>query len=278
VFADLTYLVQTFDAAYQELAGAAAPKPAPKSQPKVAPITSKAAAAEILGAEFFKQPQVRQAAKDEDPATRKAAMADMASVLHQYEGKLESGEARPVPKPPEDIFAASGSEDIFAAAPAASLHDYDPSKSFESHSLSDAGVFAETADAGAFEDPKPFEAQPDEPVVDTVHSLDALIVMLGNSSLMSSQREEIVKQHAGTEWPVEFTIDRVENTWGFDLPEAMKDGKTVEGHAGDRKLALRFPKARNDEIGRLRHGESLKARGRLAAWDDLFKKATLDVA
>lgn len=297
VFADLTYLVQTFDAAYQELAGAAPAKPTRKSQPRVAPISSKAAAAEILGTEFFKQPQVRQAASDEDPATRKAAMSEMANALHQYEGKLERGEAQPdvltsfaradaMDAMPNDTFKATDPSNVFAVSDSSgrsALDSYNPANAW--HSKTDEGdtgqsgfaAFDAPLDSHAFDDPKPFEAPEPEHKGDVAENFDALVAMLSDSSLMSSDREKIIKTHERAVWPVEMTVDRVESTWGFDLPSEMKDGKTIEGHAGERKLTLRFPKARTSEVANLRGGETLKARGKLAAWDDLFKKATLDV-
>jgi hypothetical protein len=299
VFADLCYLVQTLDAAYQELAGASAPKPAPartKSVPKQAPISSRAAAAEILGAGFFKEPQVRRAGPEEDPAQRSRALGEMANVLHQHEQNLASGAAQPdvltnfarsdsMEGKASDVFKANDPGDVFAASNStgrSALDNYNPANAWDSKTVegdegqSGFAAFDAPADTGAFEDPRPIDEP--APEGEVAGSFDALIEMLSDSSLMSSDREDIIERHEDMEWPFELTVDRVDNTWGFDLPEGLRDGKTVEGHAGERKFAARFPKARNPEIGSLRSGASVKARGKLSAWDDLFKKATLDAS
>src|SRR5690606_20890608 len=87
---------------------------------------SKAAAAEILGAEFFDkqvrrgETQVRQAAADEDPSQRAAAFSQMADVLHQYEDKLQRGEVTPETRKSADV-----------------LHEYSPGEAFTNRDTSD---------------------------------------------------------------------------------------------------------------------------------------------
>ena len=99
-----------------------------------------------------------------------------------------------------------------------------------------------------------------------------------DGALLSGDRERIIKENAGNSYEVELVVDRVDNTWGFDVPDALRDGKTVEAHNADGKpFLVRFPKSRNDEVGKLGSGTPLKTMGKLSAWDDLFKKATLDV-
>jgi hypothetical protein len=298
VFADLCYLVQTLDAAYQELAGAPAPTGRPpartKSVPRQAPISSRAAAAEILGASILNQPQVRRASPEEDPAQRARAMGDMANVLSQHGQNLASGASQPdvltnfarsdsMEGKASDVFKANDPGDVFAASNStgrAALDNYNPANAWDSKSVegdegqSGFAAFDAPVDSSAFEDPKPIDEP--APEGEIAGSFTALLEMLSDGSLMSSDRDDIIERHEDMEWPIEVTVDRIDNTWGFELPDGMKDGKTVEGHAGERKFAVRFPKARNTEIGNLRSGATVKARGKLSAWDDLFKKATLD--
>ena len=94
---------------------------------------------------------------------------------------------------------------------------------------------------------------------------------------MSRDRETLIDAHSDKAWEVEITVDRVESSFGFDLPDNLRDGKTIEGHLEDgSKFAIRFPKSKNDEVGGARRGDTMKVWGKLTKWDDLFKKATLD--
>lgn len=318
VFADLTYLAQTLDAGYQELASRHQPRPRgtiverdPDPSRAAAPaeiLQSRLAEMEQRGAEprWSDAPaQVRTAGPQEDPARRKFALSEMASVLHQYEEKLERGEVVPetpdpfarfrVPaqQPAEDAFAEPHLGDAFdnphlndevepeAVSGASVLGKYDPSRAFDSKPQErDAGqssfaVFDAPPAGDAFKTPQPAGG-----AGDVADSFGGLMGMLGDGALMSSQREEIIKRHTGKAWPVELVVERVENTWGFDVPDSLRDGKTVEAHlkGSQTKVAVRFPKPRNEEIGKLRSGAELKVDGNLAAWDDLFKKATLDAS
>lgn len=318
MFSDLSYLVQTFDAAYQELVNRkGGGKPAQtKSEPKYstksnrqAPVSSKAAAAEILGSEFFDkqsrrgETQTRRAAEDEDPSTRAAAFTQMADVLHQYEDKLQRGEIQPEVRDSADIlkeyspsdsmdnaasnaFSDQDTSDVFASSNTSgrsALDSYDPTNVWHSKKSGDSlGDAFKDPDAGdAFDDPTPVEETPkveqDAPMEVGIN-FDELVATLSNSSLLSSDREKLIAANSNKSYELELVVERVDSTWGFDTPDELKDGKTVEGKlkGGDAKVTMRFPKAQNDKIARLRSGETLKAWGSLTGWDDLFKKATLD--
>lgn len=311
LFSDLSYLVQTFDAGYQELVnrkGGGEPKREAKHSSKSnrqAPVTSKAAAAEILGDEFFKtpEPQTRQAAPSEDPATRAAAFTQMADVLHQYEDKLQRGELEPETKSAADIlkeyspsnsmdnaassaFSNQDTSDIFASSNTSAreaLDEYDPNNVWHSRKAGDdiPEAFKDPEAGDAFDDPTPVDTSPaetrEEPPQQVGINFDEVLAKLSDSSLLSSDREKLIAANASKTWEVELKIDRVDSTFGFDTPDEFKDGKTVEGKLKDgATVVMRFPKSRNDEIGDLRSGGTLKAWGTLTAWDDLFKKATLD--
>jgi hypothetical protein len=332
VFDDLSYLALTFDAAYQQLAGA---QPAPKTN-KTVQAPPKAAAAEILGADALgfdtrsSGAKVREAAPEEDPALRaaadilgqgagftaaatpvhKQALSEMANAMSQYADKLETGEASPQPTKAPDLEEAfskqAGEQQAFESEPSFAFDSGPPDSdkgesgfaSFDSSSYAfaprnNSSAF-DSPDAGdAFNNPEPFE--PDKPFEESApvqppattptasaapdaNGLDGLLTKLSDGALMSSDRERIIKENAGNSYEVELVVDRVDNTWGFDVPDALRDGKTVEAHNAEGKpFLIRFPKARNDEIGKLGSGTPLKTMGKLSAWDDLFKKATLDV-
>ncbi|MCB9896075.1 MAG: hypothetical protein H6839_16705 [Planctomycetes bacterium] len=317
IFADMSYLAQTFDAGYQELAGTKAPPQrvqAPPARPRSAPaIKSKtevrhdaqAAAAEILGAALFAQagtPQVRSNSR-EDRVEKHKALSEMANALSQYSDKLERGEV--VPETPdaasygassksmEDAFATPKYEDAFADPKLnedfsnAAWSQNEPSKAFDSSSAWSSNAPSAAFDSAPTDSDKgdsgfsSFDAATDgkktAPKGAAAGSLDELMAKLSDGSLMTSAREQIIADNSNMSWEVSLTVDRVDSSWGFELPDSLRDGKTVEcKDAAGKSYAVRFPKARNAQIEKLRSGETLKVFGKLVAWDDLFKKATLD--
>ncbi|MCA8915004.1 MAG: hypothetical protein KDB90_06295 [Planctomycetes bacterium] len=332
IFADMSYLAQTLDAGYQELAGTRPPEkvPAPKAKTRSAPAIksrtevrheAQAAAAEILGAQLFAQtgtPQIRTS-RPEDRAEKQKALSEMASALNQYGEKLERGEV--VPETPDaatygsagkfstdDAFKSPTLEDAFADPKLnddvsnAAWSRNEPSKAFDSSSawssnepskaFDSSSAWSSNSPSSAF-DSSPtdsdrgesgfgsFDAATDgkkaTPTGAAAASLDELVAMLSDGSLMTSAREQIIADNSNTSWEVGLTVDRVDSSWGFELPDSLRDGKTVEcKDAAGKNYAVRFPKARNAQIEKLRNGETLKVFGKLVAWDDLFKKATLD--
>lgn len=294
---DLAYLCSTFDAAFHQLAG---------SQPKAQAAPARpAAAAEILAATaplgMPSQPQVRRAEPQDDPAQRRKAMSDMAGVLHALEDKMEKGQWTPQPKSAEPIslesaFDESKAEDAFAAptAPVFGSSQFEanayaapkPSDAFNAakppafaSSQFDANPFAAPKASDAFDAPKPFEtARPaaEPAAAEATGGFDDVIASLVAAS-MSFDRDKIIQANANRVWPVTVKVERVDSTFGFDVPDSLKDGKTIEGElAGGTKVTLRLPKSRNDEVGKLHGGGEVKAIAGIAGWDDLFKKLTLN--
>jgi hypothetical protein len=251
--ADLAYIVEIFNAAYQQLSGAqpqqapqraAAPPPRPSRTAEVLQGTSQ------LG--ISPAPQVRQA----EPEQRQA-MAEVAGAFKALEQKIENGEHVPQPKP-------VSLDDAFKSEPSASAAD---------------DAFAEPDAGDAFKDPEPLFEAPTQsgPAKQAASgSLKQLVEALSKPGSMSSEREKIIAANAKMEWPLEVTVDRIDSTFGFDVPDSLRDGRTIEGHVGDMRVAVRLSKARNAEIDKLRSGESVSLRAAAAGWDDLFKKLTLN--
>lgn len=178
---------------------------------------------------------------------------------------------------------------------ATGLDDYNPT-----HSLEDAPASADEVDVSsmsfeseaankAFENPDFLGEDSDakeevadgkaeeKPAGETLGSFEAIVEKLSDSSLMSSQRKSIIESHGGKSWEIKFVVDRVDSSFGFDLPDHLRDGKTVEGHfENGAKVSMRFARDKNDEIRGTKRGETMKAWGKLVDWDDLFKKATLN--
>jgi hypothetical protein len=240
------------------------------------PATASAAAAEILA----RSPQVRTAGPEEDPAQRAAVFSEMANVLHQYEDKLERGEVRPEPARADmsHAFDDPHLDDDMGASPA--LDNFDPRQAVEKLGNSD-DAFSNPDAGNAFDNPEPFEIKSSAPAGASVGgNLSEILDKLTASSFMSSDRDEIITSNTGRSFDFELVVDRVDKTFGFDVPDSLRDGRTIEAQlkGGDGKLEVRLPKGRNAEIDALRSGATLKVRGTLVAWDDLFKKAKFDAA
>jgi hypothetical protein len=276
---DLAYIVETFDTAYQQLSGAPTQAPKAKSAGRLAtagtqrlgePARTKSGRAPVVPENVRSSGAV---VRHEDPAQRKAALAEVAAAFHALEEKTERGERVPEPPKPapirlEDAFAQPHlNEDVQPKGTGAdAMKNYQPGQD----------VFTASDPGGAFE-PRP-ETGKAAPKAKGEHagSFALLVQSLADSNLMSRDREQMIERNSNIEWPVEIKVDRVDRSFGFDLPDALKDGRTVEGEVGELKVAVRFPPGRNAEIDKLRHGSTLNVRAAVAAWDDLFKKVTLN--
>lgn len=238
-------------------------------------------------------PVVRRANAAEEAAKRRA-MAEMLGGFKALEGQLKSGER--VPETPvrdfqarNDEFAArSGREDAFAAprnddAFANPTLNADVKPGFGSSAF-DArpqdAFAARSADVFAAKSNNSFGSAPATPASKggEARTLDELIARLSDRALMSKDREDLIKAHFQRVWMLEVVIDRIDRSFGFDLPENMRDGRTIEASVPgkDMKLVVRYPASRNGEMDKHRSGEKLSIEGSLHGWDDLFKKATLD--
>ncbi len=251
---DLAYLVETFNAAYQQLS-AAQPQPSPQRAP--APPPRPARTAEVLQGSsqlgISPAPQVRQSEPE-----RQQALAEVAGAFKALEEKIAHGERVPPPRP-------VSLEDAFKSQPSARTAD---------------DAFAEPDAGDAFKDPEPLHDE--KPAVaeaateGAAGSFKELVEQLARPGSMSSEREKIIAANSRIEWPLEVTVDRIDRTFGFDVPDSLRDGRTVEGHVGDLKVAVRLGKSHNAEIDKLRSGANVSLRAAVAGWDDLFKKLTLN--
>lgn len=246
-------------------------------------------------------------------AAETAALSQMASAFHQLEAKMEDAgafRAEDVAAAPSGAFSSSKASEFavgdaanaFAAPPAGdafkvaasdafaapaaspfSATRYEPPK-FEAPKF-DAPKFAPATPAaapantfgasnfGTFEVKKEAAPAQEEAV-----SFDDLVSKLSQSGLFSSDREKMLARYKDRVFILKVEVTRVERTFGFDLPDKLRDGRTIEGQVQgkDIKVAARYPASENARLDRLQSGVTLEVQGSLAAWDDLFKKATLN--
>lgn len=299
---DLAYLCETFDAAFHQLAGTQPAATAARSAPRAsdaANILFDAPVAATTPSTRLPEPVIRRAARDEDPAERKHALEDVASAFQQLEKKIETGRSTPEYKEPspvnlDDAFAAPhlNSEvemspfEKYSAANISSAFTDSKSNAFNANAYAapgksdafNANAYATPARSDAFDAAKPFESAAPAPAEAAGDgSFDELVTALSAGNLMSSDRDKLVQANASRVWPVKVKIERVDSTFGFDIPDSLRDGKTVEGELpGGTKVTVRFPKSRNAELEKLHSGNEVSAIASVAGWDDLFKKLTLN--
>ncbi len=242
-------------------------------------------------------PPVARRADPEDQAAKRAAMAEMLGGFKALEGQLQGGQR--VPEQPNNVnqFAARDArDDAFAVRDSAK---------------SNADAFAAPRNDDAFANPVPYQSKADafaakpldftpaaspfapapdpfapKPAAEVAkpaakggaRTLEELIERLSDRALLSKDREDLIKAHYDRVWMLDVVIDRIDRSFGFDLPEKLRDGRTIEATlpGKDMKLIVRYPASRNAEMDKHRSGEKLSIEASLHGWDDLFKKATLD--
>lgn len=105
-----------------------------------------------------------------------------------------------------------------------------------------------------------------------------LFDQLGDASLGSMERESLLEKLKGKAVSIPVIVDRVDFTSSFDVPDRLKDGRTVIGTINGikTKVALRFPKARDRDISNLRRGTPITAQASVSGWDALFDRVIAD--
>lgn len=241
------------------------------------------------------------------------ALSKVADAFYQLEGKMHDAGAfraedvAATPSTQSSFSANNGSE--FAVTPAADAFAVPPAGDAFKVGASDAfaapGTPAYTAqkyeppkfDTPKFETPKyespkfdavpagqftggfgSFEVKPPAPVTAEAVTFDDLVARLSQSGLFSSDREKMLAVYKDRVFILQIEVERVERTFGFDLPDKLRDGRTVEGHIKGKeiKVAARYPASENARLDRMQSGVMVEVQGSLAGWDDLFKKATLN--
>ncbi len=110
-----------------------------------------------------------------------------------------------------------------------------------------------------------------------VSPLDVLLGVLHDRSRSDKERQEALASAGPLD--LELTVSSVSRSSGR-LPTRLRRGRTVQASLpGDalKRLVLRFPAERNEELDELRFGHTLRARGTPAGFDDFTRQLTLDM-
>lgn len=130
-----------------------------------------------------------------------------------------------------------------------------------------------------------FGSEPDsgEPIgqpTDTAATIDVLgvIEQLSSADRFSGEIEQIVEANEANVFAMTATIDKVESTFGFDMGDDYRNGKTIIGTivGSDRSINVRFPDSRNDELESLEKGDMVELSGVIIKWDTLYDRVNLE--
>lgn len=105
----------------------------------------------------------------------------------------------------------------------------------------------------------------------------ATLDTLATGRVPLSKRDDVVGAHADLLLHFTFRVEDVRWSSGLFLPDALRKGRTATGTVvgSGHSLAVRFPATRNGELDAAR-GASVTVVGRLAEWDDLYRRALVD--
>lgn len=288
---DLVYLSKTLEAgmsgpAPQSVPGSREPKPMP--QVKLDDLSGSAAAAEILMSSKSSESSSEgifsilnlspsptdpnNEAANSDP--RSVEIADKAADYQRQHLELSEAfssfkstvenptvrkKAESTPAPSNAFDAPVNNDDVFAPTPSA----FDSPTVASEPSPVDTSTEALTSAASS-------------DMCEGDDDIYALIKELRDVGFGGS-RQDIIDKNNCVKFNLMVYVDRIDSTFGFDTPDHLKDGKTLEGHlSSGEKVAVRFPKSMNDRISKLHSGGEFGVSGQVTAWDDLFKKIAID--
>ncbi len=126
--------------------------------------------------------------------------------------------------------------------------------------------------------PKP-KANPPQPSRSEA-ALGTFVVRLMDPATSFAERDRLVAALIGKPVAAPLMVERVEQTaGGFDLPESIRQGRTLLGTVEGTKLkvAARFASSRNRELDETAPGLSMRVRGQVSGWDSLFDRLIIDV-
>ena len=127
-------------------------------------------------------------------------------------------------------------------------------------------------------DLKPREPPPAAPAPAAPFDLGRALAALAGRS--PEQRRSITSSYTGARLRGAIQVTRVGTTFGFRLPEPLREGRTVEGRVAGSpiRVQIRFPSSRNAELDALPQGTELAVHAIWSGWEDIADRVTLDAA
>lgn len=99
-----------------------------------------------------------------------------------------------------------------------------------------------------------------------------------SADMMSFERDKRLKEMADQVFIFRFQAGQVERSYGFDLPERLREGRTVQGKVAgtDREITVRFPADRNEELDGLSPGAEVDVEAAIGGWDTLYHRLLMN--
>lgn len=100
---------------------------------------------------------------------------------------------------------------------------------------------------------------------DTLERLD--------KAVMSKDRENIISELSGSQMNLNLKIDRIDNTIGYGIDEALRGGKTIVGNIEGipQPISIKVPKSMNDFASGLKKGQVIEQNATLSSFNSIRK-------
>ncbi len=100
---------------------------------------------------------------------------------------------------------------------------------------------------------------------DTLERLD--------KALMTKDRENIISELSGSQMNLNLTVDRIDNTIGYGIDEALRGGKTIVGNIEGipHSVSIKFPESMNDFTSGLEKGQTIEQKVTLSTFNSVRK-------
>ncbi|MED5485801.1 MAG: hypothetical protein VYE59_04215 [Candidatus Thermoplasmatota archaeon] len=100
---------------------------------------------------------------------------------------------------------------------------------------------------------------------DTLERLD--------KALMTKDRENIISELSGSQMNLNLTVDRIDNTIGYGIDEALRGGKTIVGNIEGipHSVSIKVPESMNDFTSGLEKGQTIEQKVTLSTFNSVRK-------
>tara|TARA_Y100001980_G_C14556266_1_gene347134 strand:- start:6969 stop:8243 length:1275 start_codon:yes stop_codon:yes gene_type:complete len=94
-----------------------------------------------------------------------------------------------------------------------------------------------------------------------------------DKAVMTKDRETIISELSGSEMNLNLTVDRIDNTIGYGIDEALRGGKTIIGNVEGvpHAISIKVPKSMNDFASGLKKGQKIDQNVTLSSFNSIRK-------
>ena len=90
---------------------------------------------------------------------------------------------------------------------------------------------------------------------------------------MTKDRENIISELSGSQMNLNLTVNRIDNTIGYGIDEALRGGKTIIGNIEGipHSVSIKVPKSMNDFASGLEKGQTIEQKVTLSTFNSVRK-------